>query len=650
MIKLTCTINNERCEKELKEGNYIVGRSKSCDIVLRDPSISGQHVRIDVSAAGEVVFRDLLSRNGTVLNGAKVTQGKLKSGDTLRLGHIDVLIGGGGVVFDNPSELDLAPAPEPAGDDYALAPIASASAAVEVFQLPSTMGTDHSAPVAGPADASRKRIPVLLALLALAAVFVGGMVFLDKYKASLKGNAPQENAEEHYWKTLNNGVSDFRLGNYSEAAKIWLDAEERYEKSTGNRKMIGKNFAFAAQPFADSQSGNLAGLSGVDWNGLRRKMLDMVNGNQLVPELRDFAIEMEGRCRSEIESQEILKSADELKANGKWDEAAAKFNDIPSSSLYYAQLKKLQEELQQARRDGLMRDARAAAEARNYQQAIKLADEFISRGGDDKGFARELASWRNLLVVSQDLAHIKKLARDAVSAKEIDSARQIAKNLQQRFPDDSRVITEIPGILKDLTERLFIVILEQLYNAGNSAEIEKHLATGTAYRDNAQAKDIVRRWRTVSAAKTKADTFEEQGNLEAAITQWRTMIMTETNPNNRYNSYAKGKLKLYPPEKIGQMMLEGATKALNLHKYAQARELIASAKKYQVEGKEQFESLQRTGKVLFNQGVQSFHSKEFSQAFEQLNNALECFSPEDEYYNTITNWMQKNEIAFRKKE
>lgn len=63
-------------ELELKKrymiyGKAVIGRNKSCDIVLREKYISGEHVRIWFEK-GEWYLEDLGSRNGTVINDQKI--------------------------------------------------------------------------------------------------------------------------------------------------------------------------------------------------------------------------------------------------------------------------------------------------------------------------------------------------------------------------------------------------------------------------------------------------------------------------------------------------------------------------------------------------------------------------------------------------
>ena len=75
-------------------GVAVVGRDASCSIAIDDKKASRQHAR--VFANGKQFFvEDLASRNGTLLNGAKI-QGRvaLKDGDEIRVGDHAIVFEG----------------------------------------------------------------------------------------------------------------------------------------------------------------------------------------------------------------------------------------------------------------------------------------------------------------------------------------------------------------------------------------------------------------------------------------------------------------------------------------------------------------------------------------------------------------------------
>ena len=76
---------------ELK-GEQTVGRSRTCDISVSDPSISRRHVVLTTSD-GKILLKDLGSSNGTFINGDRVQDhGELRDGDALGLGDADLKI------------------------------------------------------------------------------------------------------------------------------------------------------------------------------------------------------------------------------------------------------------------------------------------------------------------------------------------------------------------------------------------------------------------------------------------------------------------------------------------------------------------------------------------------------------------------------
>jgi hypothetical protein len=74
----------------LVEPEYLIGRHRENTIQLSDPGVSGFHARIYRGAEG-YVLEDLKSRNGTWVNGERVWQMTLTSGDRVHVGTTDLL-------------------------------------------------------------------------------------------------------------------------------------------------------------------------------------------------------------------------------------------------------------------------------------------------------------------------------------------------------------------------------------------------------------------------------------------------------------------------------------------------------------------------------------------------------------------------------
>ena len=71
-------------------GTMIVGRDPACEISEQtDPLLSRRHAAFSADTRDAMV-RDLGSRNGILVNGVKMSESKLRSGDVVQIGHLQV--------------------------------------------------------------------------------------------------------------------------------------------------------------------------------------------------------------------------------------------------------------------------------------------------------------------------------------------------------------------------------------------------------------------------------------------------------------------------------------------------------------------------------------------------------------------------------
>ncbi len=92
-------LRNEHRDITLETGSYLVGRHRTCDVVLDAPHISRRHLRVSVSRNG-VHVADVASANGVYVNGERigVDPVRLVNGDRVLVGEEELV-----VVLDAPA-------------------------------------------------------------------------------------------------------------------------------------------------------------------------------------------------------------------------------------------------------------------------------------------------------------------------------------------------------------------------------------------------------------------------------------------------------------------------------------------------------------------------------------------------------------------
>jgi hypothetical protein len=97
---------------ELRAGINRLGRSDANDFPIDHPTISGLHCEI-MREGDSVYVRDLGSTNGTFIDGKRIKEGLLETGQMLQLGDVKMVLEAAPVAVTIP-EFNLPQLPEPA--------------------------------------------------------------------------------------------------------------------------------------------------------------------------------------------------------------------------------------------------------------------------------------------------------------------------------------------------------------------------------------------------------------------------------------------------------------------------------------------------------------------------------------------------------
>jgi pSer/pThr/pTyr-binding forkhead associated (FHA) protein len=74
----------------LKSGKNLIGRSANCSIRIDSVGVSKEHAEIQVTPQGQVILKDLQSRNGSFVDGIKIQEKNLRLGN--KISFFDVLV------------------------------------------------------------------------------------------------------------------------------------------------------------------------------------------------------------------------------------------------------------------------------------------------------------------------------------------------------------------------------------------------------------------------------------------------------------------------------------------------------------------------------------------------------------------------------
>ncbi len=134
--KRTLALYVEGEERLLDDGEYILGRSPSCDIVIDDMLASRVHAKISVSQ-GTVILRDIGSSNGVYVNSARIDMPTpLRDGDRILIGTKEISV----------FAVRVAPARRPSGTLAAAGSKAPNAAVARARTDASRLATAPSAP------------------------------------------------------------------------------------------------------------------------------------------------------------------------------------------------------------------------------------------------------------------------------------------------------------------------------------------------------------------------------------------------------------------------------------------------------------------------------------------------------------------------
>ncbi|MGH7968170.1 MAG: FHA domain-containing protein, partial [Limisphaerales bacterium] len=403
-ILLVTNARKQASKAPVLNSTFVIGRSKECDLPIDEPLASRQHVEI-TQDHGIFWVRDCGSRNGTSLNGKKLTdRAPLRDGD-------EIAIGATRLKFLHDQREGVAEEPD-----------------VDATRVAATADREAAVPVKQPAPKAQKR-----SLQVTVRVVEGpskGAVFRDWDGPLTIGRAVDnhvvlldDRVSAHHAR-ISQEDGDFVIENLSEHNPTFLDKVVVQRATLVNGQKI--NLAGAATltfETVDLQKRRrtltiaLAGIVGI--------AVLLVGLKLLLPP--DIAGQHVAQARALSNRGELLKAKAEYLAALKVD---------PSRAEAQQELNRLQQTLDA---QGRLKQAEVETVAGNFDKARDLVDEVL-RSLPDNGRAQEL---KNVISLMED-------AKTAFDNRNWTAAVAELQKAQSSYPD-SQVIS---GRLKEARSEL----------------------------------------------------------------------------------------------------------------------------------------------------------------------------------------------------
>ncbi|MBN1769795.1 MAG: FHA domain-containing protein, partial [Deltaproteobacteria bacterium] len=192
-----------------------IGRSPSCNLQIEDDSVARTHAVVEISGPEDVVL--IATVENTFINGKQVNKGRLSTGDTIRLGNIDLTV-----------EIGQAELPEPVP-----APVAEPT--------PPPMPAARPAARKAPAPVMVAGVPIVSAP---AAAVIPGMGFVP----GLEAEAEQPGQPQMYVDLTKYEDARFQIG---EMISVWNGAVFNAKHFHLSKDQTSQTFHLGENPVCD---------------------------------------------------------------------------------------------------------------------------------------------------------------------------------------------------------------------------------------------------------------------------------------------------------------------------------------------------------------------------------------------------------------
>ena len=668
-MKFVVEDGEQKYDLPLREGVIVIGRDASCDVTIPVGSISRRHVSCTVSG-GQVVVKDLQSRNGTMLRGQRIGEATLEDGDVMRMGDLQltfcaesadapaqaVSLGSAPPVAGEPAPASPLPPregvehdEEPTPVDATFVPQDAASKQaqlvakgdkwfvqhtgsgqeVEVVPVMQSDAVSHpvvDAQLPAPIPKHKKRG---LSPLMLGAIGIGGVILLMVVLVVAKGKGkkpppPRRMTTSEYDAEVEKALKHLESGDVNQAAPLLERAHQHYPA-----RKFAKILLDLSSIWEDLQS---------DFSAVSEEAesyLDELEDSRLAtPKVRAFAEKKRLWIRTEQRAEAAVHRALKLLERGEDEKALEKFNEVAKDTLIWKKHQTKVEELQNQIGDKYLRAANDASERKKWTEAI-------TNFRKAKQFSGSLASLVDERVkeceTNQKNDALMKDIRDLVGAGEFDRAKALAARMP-RTPDYQRQLEQVEQRI-EVGRKLF-----QATGAYNSGEGDKALGILQGVASGA-AQTLATKIRSVMDNLKKGLKAIEEERFREGAEILKAVESLENNNANSYRQQAVSALATWQHKArtiAGQLVSQGE-QAERQRKFEEARKQYEAAKQMDPDGQagnSKIRHLIEKARFQYNKALQ-YQRTDPPKALKIFEEAKSMLQPGDNHYDDVCQKIQE---------
>ncbi len=508
---------------QVKKEITTLGRDPGCDIALPTGTVSRFHAQLR-REGDDLVLKDLGSRNGVFVNGARVREARLRSGDEIRLGKIAVRFqkeeppavpAGFSRREPEPPELEgtlKVGSPAPGGDNPTPVDLAFSPQDLEGAAPPEAPRVSPSG-VRPPASAGLRVWlgehwkPLAIAFVILDAALLGGY-FWVKGRRAPPPSAPVSDKDRQ--QALEDAAVLMERARVAlprdavEAKRLWIQARAQLSrlKDQGQDRVTSRLGAIL-----DVWEPVVPSYDNFPWDSFKRilEILDNLEQDRKAPaRVQDIARGWADWLKYETLARENLLKIDPLMAPeadlAQWLEAHGRLLKADPKSLTWPVYERRLPDLKRRIGEAYVAQARKAFAKGHWEEAQGALEEASRWGSDLAGaLAAEVAGEQ---AAEADLA----AARQALEGGDDAEAEARVRRIGER----SRFAPEAQPILAEISRRKARREILQCFDSGDAAEALKRLFHGPI--DDPALVQLVRKvdaaWKAAEEAERKLD-FDE---------------------------------------------------------------------------------------------------------------------------------------------